>query len=57
MLLMRGGPSSTFVKHLSAAQLTKDLLAIYLRLTELGTETWNGQVRLANLDRSRGPLK
>jgi hypothetical protein len=44
-----GGPTYTFLEHLSTEKLVDDLKVLYIRLVDLGVEYGSGQVYLADL--------
>jgi hypothetical protein len=48
-----GGPTYTFLKHLSTDKIVEDLASIYIRLVDLGMEYRNGQVCLDDLGETR----
>ena len=50
-----GGPSSTFVKHLSTDRLIEDLFVLYTRLIDLGIDYQGGQPYLYDLDELNQP--
>lgn len=49
-MLILGGPTSIFAKHLSNDELVDGLILLYDRLVDLGMECRNGQVYLADLE-------
>ena len=49
-MLMLGGSTYTFLKHLSTENLIEDLTQLYIKLIDLGVEYQNEQVYLADLD-------
>jgi hypothetical protein len=48
--MIGGGPTYTFLEHLSTENLIEDLIEIYTRLIDLGVEYRNSEVYLADLD-------
>jgi hypothetical protein len=54
---MLGGPTYTFLEHLSTKKLIDDLLLLYIRLVDLGIEHHNGQAYLADIDELCGNKK
>ena len=54
MLFGNGGPTYTFLKHLSTDKLIEDLALLYARLIDLGMEYRNDGIYLADLNEARG---
>ena len=46
---MLGGPTYTFLEHLSTEKLIEDLTLLYTRLVELGVEYRNDEAYLTDL--------